>query len=97
MRRQPVDSGSSWLGLLALFAVLGCATALAAANQRARSQDRGIGVRRGVAQTEWPSKTKRFALIIGVDQSYSASSIRCMSRLNLTMSGTSALRATSLP
>lgn len=68
MRRQLGSSGARWLVVSVMLAILGGVTVFAAAKQRAQTQDRGMGVRTGGALTEWPSKTKRFALIIGVDQ-----------------------------
>lgn len=68
MKRQTGTSGSAWLAVLFMFVILSDAPVFCAESRHAKLQERGMGVRRGVALTEWPSKTKRFALIIGVDQ-----------------------------
>lgn len=68
MKRQLGGSGATWLAVSVMLATLGGAAVFGAGSRHAQSQDRGMGVRTGRALTEWPSKTKRFALIIGVDQ-----------------------------
>ncbi len=68
MKHQFESSGATWLAVSFMVAILGGAAVFGAGSRHSQSQDRGMGVRRGEALTAWPSKKKRFALIIGVDQ-----------------------------
>jgi hypothetical protein len=68
MKRQFESSRATWFVVPLMLAVLSGAAGFSSGFPQSQSQDRGVGVRRGGALAEWPSKAKRFALIIGVDQ-----------------------------
>ncbi len=67
MKRR-LSAGTGWSAFFVTVATLCAVTIFATADQRAQSPERGMGIRTGGVLTEWPSRTKRFALIIGVDQ-----------------------------